>query len=225
MASKKLSVLTTQALTTASEFYIQRSGIEGKTTLGAIQSALNIGLDQVSEVGTSVIMSTAERSKLQGIENNADSIPLGTLFPYAGSSAPNSDYLICDGQAVSRTTYASLFAIVGTTYGVGDGSTTFNLPDLRGRTILGEGTGTATDATAKALGAKAGTETHTLTVDEMPSHTHGLTQVKDVYDGINDEYRITNYTSTNISTGSTGSDDPHNNMQPYIVLNYIIKVL
>jgi microcystin-dependent protein len=64
-------------------------------------------------------------------------LPVGTVLPYAGSSAP-TNYLLCDGSAVSRTSYAALFAIVGTTYGVGDNSTTFNLPDLRGRIPAGK---------------------------------------------------------------------------------------
>lgn len=96
-------------------------------------------------------------------------LPSGTVLPYAGSSAP-SGWLLCDGSAVSRTTYARLFAVIGTTFGAGDGSTTFNLPDTRGRSVLGAGSGTG--LTSRALGATGGAETHTLTEDEMPSHTH-----------------------------------------------------
>ena len=64
-------------------------------------------------------------------------MPAGMLFPFAGASAPTG-YLLCHGQAVSRTTYADLFTAIGTTYGTGDGSSTFNLPDLRGRVIAGQ---------------------------------------------------------------------------------------
>ena len=96
----------------------------------------------------------------------------GMIQMFAGSTAP-AGWLICDGSAVSRTTYATLFAVIETTYGTGDGSTTFNLPDLRGRVAVGVGTGTATDATAHALGQYDGAETVTLTENEIPSHTHG----------------------------------------------------
>jgi microcystin-dependent protein len=65
----------------------------------------------------------------------------GLVLPYAGSSAPTG-WLLCDGAEISRTTYSDLFALIGTTYGVGNGSTTFNIPDLRGRVIMGVGTGT-----------------------------------------------------------------------------------
>lgn len=70
-------------------------------------------------------------------------VPAGTIMAYGGSSAPDG-YLLCDSSAISRTTYARLFAVVSTTFGVGDGSTTFNLPDLRDKVPLGKGTNNAT---------------------------------------------------------------------------------
>ena len=97
--------------------------------------------------------------------------PVGSVKMYAGSGTP-SKWLYCDGSAVSRTTYAKLFGVIGTTYGAGDGSTTFNVPDFRGRVGVGVGTGTATGATAHTLGQTAGEETVTLTVNQMPKHTH-----------------------------------------------------
>lgn len=110
-------------------------------------------------------------------------VPTGSLFPFAGSAAPTG-YLLCDGSAVARTgTYAALFAVIGTTYGAGDGSTTFNLPDLRGRMPLGAGTGVGlnasgtgkpagTNQTARTAGQWGGEETNLLTTNEMPSHNH-----------------------------------------------------
>ena len=101
----------------------------------------------------------------------SSSIPAGILAPFAGSTAPDG-WLLCDGSAVSRTTYSSLFAVIATTYGVGDGSTTFTLPDLRGRMALGLDNmgGTSRDivtaATADTLGAETGEEMHQLTEDE-----------------------------------------------------------
>lgn len=93
-------------------------------------------------------------------------LPAGIISPYGGSSAP-SGWLACDGTAISRTTYASLFAAIGTTHGVGNGSTTFNLPDLRGRTAVGAGSGSG--LTSRSLGAAFGSESHSHTVN---SHNH-----------------------------------------------------
>lgn len=97
--------------------------------------------------------------------------PAGVIKPYAAGALP-SGFLQCDGSAVSRTTYAILFAVVGTTYGAGNGTTTFNLPDLRGRMPMGDGTGSG--LTARTVGQLPGGETHTLGGTNLPSHTHGV---------------------------------------------------
>lgn len=99
--------------------------------------------------------------------------PPGTLIAYAGQVAPPG-YLLCNGQAVSRATYAALFAAIGTTYGAGDGSTTFNLPDLRSRVPLGFGQGVG--LSNRTLAAKGGEESHTLTTAELPIHAHAADQ-------------------------------------------------
>jgi microcystin-dependent protein len=88
------------------------------------------------------------------------------------AAAARAGCLLCDGAAVSRTTYASLFAAIGTAYGVGDGGTTFNLPDFRGRALVGAGAGPG--LTARALGDKLGEETHQLTTAELATHNHGV---------------------------------------------------
>ena len=100
---------------------------------------------------------------------------VGMIEMFAGSVAPNH-WLLCDGSAVSRTTYSALFAVIGTTYGGGDGSTTFNLPDLVGRVPIGAGTGSAITSTQHTLGSTGGEETHTLTPEEtaLKGHTHSL---------------------------------------------------
>lgn len=91
-------------------------------------------------------------------------IPTGVIMGYGGTSAP-SGWLLCDGTAVSRTTYASLFAAISTNFGTGDGATTFNVPDFRGRTMIGTGTGSG--LTARSIGDTVGAET-------LPAHTHSV---------------------------------------------------
>ena len=160
----------------------------------------------------------------------------GMLMPYAGASAP-SGWLLCYGQAISRSTYADLFTALGTTYGVGNGSSTFNLPDLRGRTIAGQddmggaSANNLTDQTAgidgDTLGAVGGTETQGLSVAQLPSHSHGT-----VVTGVTPSFKTNTgdggasvVQSIRVSSGatSTGSGAEHNNVQPTIILNYIIK--
>jgi len=156
-------------------------------------------------------------------------MPSGSLMPYAGASAPTG-YLLCDGAAISRTTYATLFALVGTTYGAGDGSTTFNIPDLRGRVIAGQDdmggssanrlTGQTGGVDGDVLGGSGGTETHTLTSSEM-EHTNSTPTLSHAVDGGTGGITAPFSSSTNGINNSSAS--PHNNVQPTIILNYIIK--
>ena len=119
------------------------------------------------------------------VASNPVMCPTGMVSPFAGSTAPNG-WLLCFGQAVSRSTYAGLFAVIGTTYGAGDGSTTFALPDLRGRAVAGldnMGGSAASRLTntvltaSNTLGATGGAQTHTLTSGEsgVPAHQHSNT--------------------------------------------------
>lgn len=133
-----------------------------------------------------------------------------------GSVAP-SGYLLCNGAAVSRATYAALFAIIGTSYGVGDGATTFNLPDLRERVPVGYKSGSTEFGT---LGQTGGEKTHQLTVPELASHNHSYTYV--TAPGAGDSGGALD-TYVGGTTGNTGGDQPHNNLQPYQTVNYIIK--
>lgn len=126
------------------------------------------GSDAITSLDASVIDSgTLDPTRL-GVQV----LPTGVIFCYAGSSAPTG-WLLCDGSAVSRATYATLFAIIGTAYGSGDGSTTFNLPDFQGRSPMGAGTGSG--LTARTLGTQVGEESHALTTSEMPVHNHTVT--------------------------------------------------
>lgn len=114
------------------------------------------------------------------------SIPTGAYLPYGGTTAPTG-FLLCDGTAVSRTTYADLFAVIGTSYGTGDGATTFNVPDLRGRAPFGRDNMGGLDATRipsaitgrLSIGGSGGAAQTTLTTDNIPAHTHTGTTSSD----------------------------------------------
>lgn len=144
-------------------------------------------------------------------------IPPGTIWPFGGSTIP-SGWLDCDGSAVSRTTYADLFAALGTTWGAGDGSTTFNLPDLRGRAPVGAGTGSG--LSARTLGGTGGTETHLLTTSEIPAHTHTYFAMNAGPGGLGN---VAGAAGANAASGSTGGGSSHQNMPPFAVVQWVIK--
>lgn len=188
-------------------------------------------------------------------------LPIGMVQMFAGSVAPSSSWLFCQGQAVSRSTYATLFSLIGVTYGAGDGSTTFNLPNLSGRVPVGRDAG---QTEFDVLGETGGAKTHTLSVAEMPSHGHSVS-VNDnttnlvtrlaafVNGGFASGTVSTAFTPTallmsasvplgqytqagmaqdyiathghTVNQSNAGGGGAHNNLQPYIVLNYLIKVL
>ena len=143
----------------------------------------------LSNVGDQQIRGQAFRHQLhrlglQGLSLNALASlinPPGAITAYAGADAPTG-WLLCYGQAVSRLTYSALFEAIGTTYGIGDGYSTFNVPDLRGRVIAGQDdmggtsanrlTGVTGSVNGDTLGGTGGAETHTLSTAEMPAHTH-----------------------------------------------------
>lgn len=184
------------------------------------------------------------------------STPIGSILDYAGSSAP-SGWLLCYGQTVSRTTYSALFTAIGTAFGVGDGASTFGLPDLRGRVIAGKDNmgGTSADRlTAQTggldgdvLGAAGGAETHTLTSDQMPQHSHTATVtdpthahkiyrgggtlgdfqnvqgVSGAYPGALSSLSEAVATGITVANSNAGGSGAHNNVQPTLILNKIIR--
>lgn len=177
------------------------------------------------------------------IDGCSDTVPIGTLNPFLGSTAPYG-YLLCQGQKVSKTTYKELYEICGDTFGQST-DTEFYLPDLRGQTVAGYKEG---DSTFGTLGGLIGSLTHlhstgnhTLTIDEMPEHTHSNLTVdvtKLAWDnqfsfGTNQGGLGTsgNPINHNIYTDTKGGSQPHNHgdtsstssVQPTIVLNWIVK--
>ena len=143
-------------------------------------------------------------------------MPTGSVIPFAGQTAPEG-WLLCQGQAVSRTTYAQLFAVIGTTFGSGDGSTTFNLPDLRGRVAVG------VDSDAN-LGVLSGENTVGLNADQNGPHSH-MIKVRENNNTLTNKGDFYGIPSVVIDAATTqsGSGLPHNNMQPSLYLNQIIK--
>jgi len=166
----------------------------------------------------------------------------GLVIPWGSASIP-SGFLECNGQAVSRSTYAALFAIIGTTYGVGDGSTTFNVPDLTDRTVVNKSN---TKSLAQTGGANTVTPTGnisgstgstTLTTQQIAAHSHSTTAMSPGIGGpAQASYYTGNSRSTTITSDNTGGGSSHDHtlsanfvgsansvLQPYLVLIYIIK--
>lgn len=207
--------------------------IEAKISSGAVTA------DKIasSAVTTTKIQDGAVTAAKLDANALVGAVPIGSVTAYAASSAP-SGWLICNGQAVSRTTYAGLFAVIGTTYGNGNGTSTFNVPNLNGRVIVGLD---PSDADFNALNDQFGSKTHTLTVGELPSHSHGpgTDTLNRTVTGFahyqllppgqtgSDAYALNNsggfLARSATSTGNTGSGQSHNNVQPSLVLYYIIK--
>ena len=202
--------------------------------MGTYTTNLNLYKPTIGETGWGTL-----------VNENFDKIDAyipGVIQLYAGSSAPNG-WLICNGQAVSRTTYAALFAVIGTTYGTGNGSTTFNIPNLVNKTVRG----------SNSLGKTGGADTITLTTAQIPAHSHGVGTLATNNTGAHTHKIPTtaNYGSGNRyaepatagtltydvptnsagahthtisgSTASAGSGSAVTITNPYVMLHYIIK--
>ena len=202
--------------------------VAGNTSIGG---TVTIAGANVQAANAKVCASAfyGDGSNLSGIAG----VPAGLILPYAVSAAP-SGYLLCNGQAVNRSTYSTLFAVVSSLYGNGDGSSTFNVPDMRGRFVAGwdAGTGVLTSVTASmiigsTIGNTGGTQNVALTVAQMPAHVHtawvsGSGEGNDAGTD-NMGYGSDFDTLSTVSTGSTGGTGSHSNIPPAIILNYIIK--
>ena len=186
--------------------------------------AANVSVADVAGhfTGTSVETALAE------IDQNINfASPVGEIKIWPAATAPTK-YLICDGSLINRTTYSALFAVIGSIYGAGDGSTTFALPNYKGRVPVGLD---AAQSEFNTLGKTCGAKTHVLSIDEMPSHTH---EKASCYAGTVDptfsDPRIWGKygaigTEASLQTGATGGGLAHNNIQPSVAVNYIIRAL
>jgi microcystin-dependent protein len=184
---------------------------------------------------------------LQNFYGNPYNVPLAGGMDYWGATVPNSSFAFPAGQAISRTTYSTLFSIMGTTHGVGDGSTTFNLPDKTGRvSAMKEASATRLTSTyfvgdSTAIGAVGGSQSHTLTAGESAvlSYTNSVTQgtyktaanKTSTYNNgsqtaaWNSGDADTTTTGIAVSTSTNAGGNPHKNVQPTIICNYIIRII
>ena len=148
-----------------------------------------------------------------------DSVPIGAGMEWF-TNTPPENWMLQNGAAISRTEYAELFAIIGITYGAGNGTTTFNLPNKMGRT----GVGKASNGTFATLGAKVGSETHTIGSNNLPRYVNGIAT------NINSNADLTLPSGGDVVTvvqpnfGGENNPQPISNVQPSLVQNYIIKV-
>ena len=157
-----------------------------------------------------------------GTIGNGGSVPTGTILDFGGTTAP-AGYLLCDGAAVSRTTYATLFAAISTNYGVGDGSTTFNVPNAKDRFRVGAGT-------SYTPGATGGEALHSLSIPELAAHSHAQ-YIDSSYNaasgGAAGHYALNNTGASLVvspdSTSGVGSGNGHENRPPYLAATAIIK--
>jgi microcystin-dependent protein len=178
--------------------------------------------------------------------------PVGAEMEWAGKNDPNANWMVEDGREVSRATYAGLFAVIGTEYGAGNGTTTFNIPDTRGKVSIGAGKGAG--LTERVRTVTYGEESHTLTLTETVSHSHGTTDPGHAHSlvqsdgvsfasisyvgggsggqtgsvehaGYNNGFIGVSKATTGLTVNAAGGGGAHNNIQPSIAKNKIIRVL
>lgn len=216
---------------------------------GGMRAALNMGGNPVQNVGTG----SNDSDVATVAQVSAVGVPVGTVIDFAGPIAP-AGYLFCAGQAISRETYADLFIQIGVYYGPGDGSTTFNIPDCRGRVSAGQdnmngvAAGRLTEFAATSVGAVGGVDKVILTEGQIPSHTHTASAeaagshihgipgregsdtsgpfVGGASTGANSKETDINGEHTHVITvSSTGGGLSHSNVQPTIIFGKAIKAV
>lgn len=227
-----------------------RGDMVAKQKIFRLRTALLLVMLLATSVSLSLVWGAPERISVSALGGLTDRRPVGTSIEGWWSTPPQG-YLLEDGSAVSRTTYAALFSVIGTTFGVGDGSTTFNLPDSRGKVIVAK----SSDTEFNVLGETGGEKTHDLTVTEMPAHDHDFWAQTIAWGGVasvvwfrqlggEQQPIVASAGATNCGSdqpcGSTwmytqsgangwtdtydsGGGGAHNNLQPYITLNRAIK--
>lgn len=210
---------------------------------GGMRAALPMGGNKIT--GLAPGTNPTDAATVSQISGTA-SIPIGVVVDYWGTTPPEG-YLFAAGQEISRSTYADLFAVIGTTAGAGNGSTTFNLPDYRGRIGAGRENMTTPATTrlntlsSSTLGASGGAQAHTLTTAQLASHSHAVTDPghsHTYFRNTGDSGFVgvdpvpttpTSSSSGSATTGITiansGSGEAHNNVQPTIICNKIIRAI
>lgn len=249
------TVLPSQHNPMVNDVYAMMTQSLSRDGQGGMRSPLDMNNFRILNVGNAT--QPTDAVSLGQLQNGT---PVGAVIDYAGSNAP-ATWMFAYGQAVSRTTYAALFAAIGTTYGAGNGSTTFNLPDLRGRVVAGKDdmggsaanriTGAISGITGGIIGGSGGSQGVSLTINQLPSHNHGgvvgsngahshvglLINVGLAGPGPGVVQSAGASGRPNLGSAETGVDGvhnhiipsqgnnaQHNNVQPTMIMNKIIKV-
>lgn len=214
-----------------------RSGVAPMT------GALNMNGFKITNVGEGATDTDAAT-----IGQVKSSVPVGVVISFSGNAAP-SGWMLCYGQPISRTLYSALFSVIGTSFGSGDGSTTFNLPDCRGRVDAGKDDMGGSDSArlsiwgslSKAIGGVFGSQSHVISINEMPPHDHPINDPGHLHSGVQNSLLgqgrgeatppVAQYSRgtsdanfTGITVLPSGGGQAHNNTQPTIIFNKIIKV-
>ncbi|HEU5223427.1 MAG TPA: DUF859 family phage minor structural protein [Candidatus Lumbricidophila sp.] len=248
------SLISTYAVTSAWEIRVEVSDVPGKVTaandtvstafvLVDLNGSLGVGIGQYHQNGMLDVLGRV----FQNNGNEVVSVPIGGGMPWFSTSLPVTQggevWRFPDGAAISRVTYAKLYAIWGTTFGAGDGSTTFNMPNKKGRVGVGYD---SSQTEFNAMGKTGGEKTHVLTDNEMPVHTHVQNAHSHTIPNEDGQpprrgagasagrlagVTYASYTDVSVSTSPTtatnqnaGGDQPHNNLQPYFTENYVIRI-